>query len=151
MRDRKRYFEVDLTTPTAVVYFNGMIVHNAKAWWWMWSHVPKIPRRARETEGFLQIKPGVTSPREIHLMSYWRDDDALRRFYTHPEHVEMMRLTFSKPDWFTLYNETYSMPVSTRYWNGRNGYALSQAPQADTLEAFYDRVHTHPDVTGTGL
>jgi hypothetical protein len=151
MRDRERYFEVDLSEPTAVVYFNGMICHNLRALAWMWRHIPRVVRLARATEGLIQIKPGLTGPREMHLMSYWRDEAALRGFYTHPEHVAMMRLTFENPDWFTLYNETYSAPVSTRYWNAPDGYALSQATRSDTLAGFYERVGTHPDVAGTGV
>ena len=146
MRDNKRAFSIDLTEPTAITYLNGMIARTPQSWAWMWASALKLERLARHMDGCLQTKAGIVSPRQIMLVSYWRDDAALRSFYPHPVHVKLMRMVFRHPNWFTLYNETYRMPESTRYWNAPNGYALSQPWRAETLQDFAVKSPLHPEI-----
>lgn len=126
MRDADRAYVIDLSEPTAVAYFNGAIIHSPVAYAYFVSQGPRMLFTARKTEGCLQAKSAMAGPREFVMLSYWRDHAALRRFYTTPLHVRLMKLVFDHPDWFTLYNETYRVPESVRYWNAVNGYGLSQ-------------------------
>lgn len=142
-RDRRpgklRSFEIDLSgEPSAITYVNFMKANTLRSIVWMWTHALKIERVARQTQGCLLVKRGLTNPREVHIVSYWHDEAALRRYYRHPLHVRLMGLVFAHPDWFTLFNETYKMPVSARYWNEPNGYALSQPPRGQTAAQFYE-------------
>lgn len=144
--DRRYSFSVDLNEPTAITYVNGIIARTPRAWAWMWAKLPPIYFVARAQDGCLQAKSFVGGPREMLMLSYWRDEDALRALYTHPAHVSLMRTVFRHPDWFVLFNETYRIPISTRYWNAPNGYALSQPWQAKTVREFYAEHGLHPDV-----
>ena len=146
MRDNERAFSIDLTTPTAITYLNGMIARTPQSWLWMWANALRLELLARRTDGCLQTRRGIVSPRQIMLVSYWRDDAALRSFYANPAHVKLMRMVFRHPNWFTLYNETYRIPESTRYWNGPNGYALSQPWGGQSLGDFASRNPLHPDI-----
>lgn len=127
-------YSIDLSEPTAITYVNGIIARTPRAWAWMWTALPRVYLLARASAGCLQAKSSVAGPREMMLLSYWRDEDALRRFYSHPMHVDLMRTVFHHTDWFTLYNETYRIPISARYWNAPNGYALSQPSRARTIQ-----------------
>ena len=149
MRDSYRSYVIDLDEPTAIAYFNGAIIHHPVAYARFVSFMPSMVRTARQTEGCLQAKASVASPREFLMQSYWRDEAALRRFYTTPLHVRLMKLVFDHPSWFTLYNETYVRPVSVRYWNAVNGYGLSQPPRTETQAEFYDRTGVDPAVWET--
>ena len=60
--------------------------------------------------------------------------------------MKLMRMVFRHPNWFTLYNETYRVPESTRYWNAPNGYALSQPWRAETLRDFAVKSPLHPEI-----
>ena len=132
MRDRDRSYVIDLGEPTAVAYFNGAIMRNARAYAFFLSQAPRMLSAARATEGCLQAKSGILGPREFFMLSYWRDHRALRRFYTSPLHAKLMKVVFDHPDWYTLYTETYRCPESVRYWNAVNGYGLSQPPRTES-------------------
>lgn len=127
---KHRYYEVDLSQKTAIMYFNGIRARNAQAFVWMWSNIFRLGALARQHPNCLQVKLAIVSPIEMIQVSYWKDQEALRAFYQKSEHVAALRYTFQHPDHFTLYNETYEPPVSTRYLNGVNGYATSQPPTA---------------------
>lgn len=146
MRDKNRSFTIDLSEPTAITYLNGMIARTPRAWAWMWMNLPPMWLLARKDPGCLQATPYVGSPRKLLLLSYWRDEAALRAFYAHARHVEMMRFVFAHQHWFTLFNETYRIPIATRYWNAPNGYALSQPWRPQSLQAFHDANGLHPEV-----
>jgi len=139
MRDIDRSYTLNLKTPTALLYLNGAIVRTPRAMAFFLRRAPRMLSGARATEGCIQAKSAIVGPREFVIYSYWRDEAALRRFYTTPLHVELMQAVFEHPDWFTLYNETYALPVSARYWNAPNGYALSQPPQTETAEDWQRR------------
>ena len=139
MRERERSYVIDLHEPTAVAYFNGAIVRNPRALLVFAANAPRMLFAARATEGCLQAKAAMAGPREFVMMSYWRDHEALRRFYTSPLHVRLMKLVFDHPDWYTLYNETYRIPESVRYWNAVNGYGLSQPPRTESPTEFMER------------
>ena len=55
-----------------------------------------------------------------------------------------MKLVFDHPDWFTLYNETYRIPMSVRYWNAVNGYGLSQPPRTESMVEHHARTGFDP-------
>jgi hypothetical protein len=130
---RQRYYDVDLSQKTAIMYFNGIKARNIGGFFWMWRNIFRLGRLARQQPTCLQVKIAVVSPTEMMQVSYWKDQAALRAFYQKPEHVAALRYTFQHPDHFTLYNETYEPPISTRYLNGVNGYATSQPPQARAM------------------
>jgi len=144
VRDRDRSYVIDLSTPTALAYVNGAIVRDPRAFAVFVARGPKMLSTARATEGCLQAKAGMTGPREFVMISYWRDHEALRRFYTTPLHVRLMRLVFDHPGWFTLWNETYRIPESVRYFNAVNGYGLSQAPRTESDAEFVQRTGVDP-------
>jgi hypothetical protein len=145
MGNSRRYaFSVDLSEPTAVTYVNGIVARTPRAWAWMMVRLPPMLFLVRAQDGCLQAKSFLGGPREMLMLSYWRDEEALRGLYTHPRHVALMRTVFRHPDWFTLFNETYRIPISTRYWNAPNGYALSQPWQAATLQELADTGLLHP-------
>ncbi len=144
MRDTDRSFVIDLDEPTAIAYFNGAIVRNPRAYLYFLSQAPSMLFTARKTEGCLQAKAAIVGPREFFMFSYWRDEAALRQFYTTPLHVKLMKTVFEHPDWFTLYNETYRVPVSVRYWNAVNGYGLSQPPRTETAAEYHARTGVDP-------
>ncbi len=136
MRETDRSFVIDLSEPTAIAYFNGAIMRNARAYAYFVSQAPKMLFAARKTDGCLQAKSAIVGPREFFMLSYWRDEAALRRFYTTALHVKLMKKVFEHPDWYTLYNETYRVPMSVRYWNAVNGYGLSQPPRTESMLEF---------------
>jgi len=133
MRETDRSYVIDLSEPTAVAYFNGAIIRTPRAYAYFLSQAPKMLFTARKTEGCLQAKAALAGPREFVMLSYWRDHDALRRFYVNPLHTRLMKAVFDHPDWFTLYNETYRVPESVRYWNAVNGYGLSQPVRTESM------------------
>lgn len=143
--DRPAY-SIDLSEPTAITYINGIVARTPRAWLSMWRTLPRIYFLARADRGCIQAKAFVGNPREMLMLSYWRDEESLRSFYTHPAHVKLMRTVFRHPDWFTLFNETYRIPISARYWNAPNGYALSQPPQANTMREFHDANPSHSEL-----
>lgn len=130
MPTRATTFVPDLTASTGVLYLNGAIPQNPRAWWYFVRQGPKMLRAVRAAEGCLQAKSAMAGPREFLMYSYWESHEALRAFYRSTLHVSLMRTTFQNPDWYVLYNETYDLPVSTRYWNAANGYALTQPLEA---------------------
>lgn len=139
MRDTTRSFVLDLSEPTGLLYLNGAIMNSARAGWNFFRRAPALVRETAKTPGCIQVKSAVVAPREFVVYSYWEDESALRRLYTHPRHVELMKLVFDHPDWYTLYNETYALPVSARYWNAANGYALTQQARPETMPDFLSR------------
>lgn len=144
----ERSFVLDVSEPTGLMYLNGAIMNSPRAYAYFVRRAPKMLFAARATEGCLQAKAALVSPREFVIYSYWRGAESLRSFYTSPFHVALMKTVFEHPDWFTLYNETYAIPVSARYWNERNGYALTQPAKAETIEDFYDRTGANAQVAG---
>lgn len=146
MREEKRAFSIDLTKPTAITYVNGIIAETPRAWAWMWLNLPKVRKIGKAADGCLQMKAAIISPRQMVLISYWRDQAALRGFYTHPAHVQLMRTLFRNQHWFTLYNETYEIPITTRYWNAPHGYALSQPWLARTTREFCSEHDLAPEL-----
>jgi len=144
MREKDRSYVIDLSEPTALAYFNGAIVRNPRGLAVFLASAPRMLFAARGTEGCLQAKAAIAGPREFVMFSYWRDHEALRRFYTSPLHVRLMRLVFDHPDWYTLYNETYRVPESVRYWNAVNGYGLSQSPRTESATDFFERTRADP-------
>jgi hypothetical protein len=141
-----RAFSTDLSEPTAITYVNGIVARTPRAWVYMVTHLPRVWWVAWTDDGCLQATPWLASPRRLMLLSYWRDEAALRRFYAHPVHVKLMRAVFRNPDWFTLWNETYRVPITTRYWNAPNGYALSQPWRPQAMADFYDQHRLHPEL-----
>jgi hypothetical protein len=41
---KKRFFSVDLSKPTGLVYINSMKTHSLQGWWWMVCNAPRIAR-----------------------------------------------------------------------------------------------------------
>lgn len=147
MRDKNRSYSADLSEPTAITYVNGIAARTPHAWAWMWAHVPKTWLVARRDPGCLQATAWIGGPHKLLMLSYWRDEAALRAFYTRPEHIKLMRVAFRHQHWFTLFNETYQIPITTRYWNAPNGYVLSQPWQrAQGMQEFYATHHLHDDL-----
>jgi hypothetical protein len=136
--DRRYAFSADLSDPTVITYVNGIVARTPRAWAWMMVRLPPTLFLVRAQEGCLQAKSFLGGPREMLMLSYWRDEASLRGLYTHPVHVRLMRTVFRHPDWFTLFNETYRGPISTRYWHEPNGFALGQRWQAATIDELHD-------------
>ena len=136
---KHRYYEVDLSQKTAIVYLNGIKARNVQAFLLMWSNIFRLGILARQQSTCLQVKLALISPIEMIQVSYWKDQTALRAFYQKPEHIAVLRYTFQHPDHFTLYNETYEPPISTRYLNGVNGYATSQTADNQTNDKYSQR------------
>lgn len=139
MSKKTRSFALDLSESSGILYLNGAIMHNPRAAAYFIRRAPKMLFSARASEGCIQVKAAIVSPREWLLYSYWENEAALRRFYTSDLHVDLMRTVFNHPDWFTLYNETYALPISARYWNEANGYALTQSGTPETADEFIAR------------
>lgn len=110
-------------SPETVVFINGMIARNRSGFFWMWRHLSWIRNATAEAEGCVQVKAGICGPKEVMVVSYWRDEASLKKFFRGEPHRQMMRYLSQNPDSLCLYNETYHPDQSGKYIHEPQGLA----------------------------
>ncbi|MCA9912246.1 MAG: DUF4188 domain-containing protein [Anaerolineae bacterium] len=125
----KRIYQANSEPTEAIVFVNWMKARNLRGFINMyrlsWS-VNQMMQRARKN-GLFDARVAIVGPREVLVVSYWENEEALRASFRDKAHVEMMRYTYQYPDDLVLGNETYSRPFSTRYLNEAGGFALAKS------------------------
>ncbi len=103
----------------------GISSRNLLGFFYMWIHLFSFIRETMNAEGCLEVIPGITSPFQFILISYWDSDQALEKFVRHPEHVKWMRFIYKNPSTLNLFNETYANPERANFINSPKGFAVA--------------------------
>jgi heme-degrading monooxygenase HmoA len=110
--------------PEAVVFVQGILSRNLAGLSWLWRNVLWVKRSTKEAEGCFQIKAGICGPKEVVLVSYWKDTESLMKFFKNQPHQEMIKYVSRNPDDLCLYNETYRPAKSGKYIHEPQGLAV---------------------------
>ncbi len=110
--------------PDAVVFVQGILTRNLAGLSWLWRNFLWVRRSTIEAEDCIQVKSGLCGPREVVLVSYWKDISALMKFFRSQPHQEMMKYVSRRPDDLCLYNETYRPGKSGKYIHEPQGLAV---------------------------
>lgn len=118
-------YTIKLPSPSNAIFFvNGIIARNFKGWLWLMRNLFWIRQSVKKSAGCIQSKSGLCNIKEVVMISYWQDEEALKLFFKSPEHRTMMKYFSQNPNSLSLYNETYKPHVSGKYTNEPNGLAL---------------------------
>ncbi len=109
--------------PTAVVFVNGIRARTARGQGWLWRNVFAIRRATAAAEGCTQVKAGIVGPREVIMVSYWRDARDLGRFVGGDAHRALVADLGRHADDLSLFNETYRPQRPGKYSREAEGMA----------------------------
>lgn len=124
---KERFYAANTEDNPTVTFVNWLTARNVRGLIWFIRNAPKIRNWLHEQDGMLYLHLAFKSPRSVLLVSYWRDQEALRNSFRSPYHIEMMRYIYANQDDLALGNETFGTPTYTNYLNAEEGYVLSNA------------------------
>jgi hypothetical protein len=110
-------------SPDAVVFVNGIRARTARGQGWLWRNLFRIRRATLAAEGCTQVKAGILGPREVIMVSYWRDARDLGKFVSSDVHRALMADLARDPEALSLFNETYRPHRSGTYSREPEGMA----------------------------
>jgi hypothetical protein len=110
--------------PAAVIFVNGLLARDRRGWWWMWRNLRLLRRATVEAKGCVQAKAGICSLKEAIVVSYWSEENSLKKFFQSEPHRQMMQFVRKHPQSLCLYNETYKPLGSGKYIHEPQGMAL---------------------------
>ena len=103
----------------------GMAARNLRGFMFLWGNIASFIRQTRKAAGFRGVCPGISSPKRLILVSYWKDRESLQAFARSPAHGDWMKFIARNPDSLDLFNETYGPPVALNTVNTRGGFTAA--------------------------
>jgi hypothetical protein len=118
---------LDLHDASALTFINGLQCRGLFGLLFMYSAFLSMIFGTRRAPGCLGVLPAIGSPRSLLLVSYWEDEESLKRFIGAQVHVGWMRFLSRHPGSLRLFNETYAPPLAASYIGKPYGYAAVEA------------------------
>ena len=94
--------------PEAVVMIAIMRARSFGGFRYMWTEGMSQPAAVQAAPGCVQVKPCLISPRELIMITYWKDMDGLTAFFRSKAHVGWMRYLAAHPNDLNMAAEIYS-------------------------------------------
>ena len=91
-----------------IVFVNGIRAETLQGIVWLWRKLWWIKRSVLKEDGCFEFKAGICSMREVIIVSYWRNAQALQSFLVSSNHKEMMTYARKNSSDLSLFNESYS-------------------------------------------
>jgi hypothetical protein len=118
---------LDLQDASALTFINGLQCRGLFGFFFMYSTFLSMILGTRRATGCLGVMPAIVSPRSLLLVSYWEDEESLKRFIGARVHVRWMRFLGRHPGSLRLFNETYAPPLVASHIGRPLGYAAVEA------------------------
>ena len=122
-------YQIDLPENSPVViFYNGIKALNPKGFFWLWQQIIAGNQTGIfKAEGCIEAKLSICSYKEVVIVSYWKDEASLMKFFYSPLHRQMMKdvrdIIAADSKAISLFNETYRPLRSGRYFNEPQGLA----------------------------
>jgi hypothetical protein len=110
--------------PEAVVMIAMMRARTFAGFRYIWTEAMSHPKAVRATPGCVQVKPCIVGPRELIMITYWKDMDSLMAFFRSKPHIAWMRYVAKHPGALSLAAEVYSPHRPGLYLHEPHGMAL---------------------------
>jgi hypothetical protein len=111
--------------PEALVMVLVMRARTWRGWRYMWGDAQKHPAVVRAAPGCVQVKPGIVGPRELIMVTHWKDEASLMAFFKSPAHLEWVRHVAAHPEDLNLTAEIFKPHTAGLYLHEPQGLALA--------------------------
>jgi hypothetical protein len=129
--------------PEALVMIALMRARTFGGFRYLWTEAMAQPAAVRAAPGCFQVKPCIVGPRELIMITYWKDRASLMAFFRSPAHVGWMRHVAAHPDDLNLAAEVYAPHTPGLYLHEPQGLALTY-PKADRSQPEAARLTVSP-------
>ena len=120
--------------PEAVLMINFLRARSFDGFRYIWTEGMSQPAVVRAAPGCVQVKPCIVGPRELIMITYWKDMDSLMAFFRSKAHLEWMRYLAAHPNDLNLAAEIYSPHRPGLYLHEPQGMALLY-PRAEGIKS----------------
>lgn len=110
--------------PEALIMIALMRARSFSGFRYIWTEGMSQPAAVRAAPGCIQVKPCIISPRELLMLTYWKDQDSLMAFFRSQAHVGWMRYLAAHPNDLNMAAEIYSPQRPGLYLHEPQGMAL---------------------------
>jgi quinol monooxygenase YgiN len=116
--------------PEALVMITLMRARTFRGFRYLWTEAQAQPAAVRAAPGCFQVKACIVGPRELLMITYWKDQTSLAAFFRSPAHLAWMRHVASHPGDLNLAAEIYTPHSPGLYLHEPQGLALAY-PKAE--------------------
>lgn len=116
--------------PEALVMIALMRARTFGGFRYLWMEAMTHPASVRAAPGCFQVKACLVGPRELLMITYWKDQASLMAFFRGPVHLAWMRRVAARPDDLNLAAEIYRPHSPGLYLHEPQGLALAY-PKAE--------------------
>jgi hypothetical protein len=126
MSYRQHQYAADLPEhPEVLLMLALMRARTFRGFRYLWTEAMHHPVVVRAAPGCLQVKASIIGPRELMMVTYWKDQASLMAFFRGPAHLAWMRHVAAHPDDLNLAAEIFRPHTAGLYLHEPQGLALA--------------------------